>query len=185
MPDQSAGCLADAERPIRGSTSPSSARSSFNLTCARSTFKVRPKPQAPLPLSPCSLSDRARPPHAPRAPTQPFAPDSARPRALHPARPRPGGSPRRPIPADPEEIGGRHPAHEMHAGKKLPNHTLTFLPGVSGEEESPNAECRGRRGAAPASARLPRTAGAPIPKDLGTGTWPKSCTLERSCLSIP
>ena len=33
----------------------------------------------------------------------------------------------------------------MHAGKKLPNHTLTFLPGVSGDEESPNAERRGRR----------------------------------------
>ena len=45
---------------------------------------------------------------------------------------------------------------------------------------TPNAE-----GAAPASARLPRTAGAPVPKELGIGTRPKSCTLEGSCLSIP
>ena len=46
--------------------------------------------------------------------------------------------------------------------------------------ESPHPEeCRGRRGAAPASARLPRAAGAPIPKELGIGTRPKSCTLGR------
>ena len=34
------------------------------------------------------------------------------------------------------------------------------------------------------SARLPHTAGAPIPKELGVGTRPKRCTLERSCFTI-
>ena len=29
---------------------------------------------------------------------------------------------------------GRHPAQKMHAGTKLPIHTLTFLPGVFGDE---------------------------------------------------
>eukprot|EP00964_Phaeocystis_antarctica_P090730 scaffold58092_cov42-Phaeocystis_antarctica.AAC.1 len=73
----------------------------------------------------------------------------------------------------------------MHAGKELPNHTLFFRQVFSGDEESPNAERRGPHGAAPASARLPRTAGAPIPGELGVGTRPKRCTLEQSCLSIP
>ena len=119
----------------------------FSPHRARSTFKVRPKPQAPLPLSPCSLSDRARPPHAPRAPTQPFAPATKLARVpLHPARPRPGGSPRRPFPAEPEEIGGQHPAQEMHAGKKLPIHTLTFCQVFSGvaERRMPMAPWRRR-----------------------------------------
>ena len=36
--------------------------------------------------------------------------------------------------ADPKGTGGRHPAQKMHAGTKLPNHILTFLPGVFGDE---------------------------------------------------
>ena len=55
-----------------------------------------------------------------------------------------------------------------------------FLPGVFWSRRTPNAE----GAVAPqVSARLPHTAGAPIPKELGVGTRPKRCTLERSCLT--
>ena len=56
-----------------------------------------------------------------------------------------------------------------------------FLPGVFWSRRTPNAE----GAVAPqVSARLPHTAGAPIPKELGVGTRPKRCTLERSCFTI-
>eukprot|EP00964_Phaeocystis_antarctica_P059585 scaffold35392_cov68-Phaeocystis_antarctica.AAC.2 len=38
----------------------------------------------------------------------------------------------------------------MHAGKKLPIHTLTLLPGAFGDVQSPNAECRARAPPSPA-----------------------------------
>ena len=56
-----------------------------------------------------------------------------------------------------------------------------FLPGVFWSRRTPNAD----GAVAPqVSARLPHTAGAPIPKELGVGTRPKRCTLERSCFTI-